>query len=67
MQICCDDLPWTYWYIGFIHGFLTIAEKAGGIRFLSRIVGPFFSRLFPELPKGHPAIGHMIMNFSATY
>ncbi|MCW3117979.1 MAG: spore maturation protein [Chitinophagaceae bacterium] len=47
-------------------GFLTIAEKAGGIRFLSRIVGPFFSRLFPELPKGHPAMGHMIMNFSAN-
>ncbi|MGC4036252.1 MAG: nucleoside recognition domain-containing protein [Chitinophagaceae bacterium] len=47
-------------------GFLNIAEKAGGIRFLSRIVGPFFSKLFPELPKGHPAMGHMIMNFSAN-
>lgn len=47
-------------------GFLNIAEKAGGIRFLSRIVGPFFSRLFPELPKNHPAIGHMIMNYSAN-
>jgi spore maturation protein SpmA len=47
-------------------GFLAIAEKAGGIRFLSRIVGPFFSRLFPDIPKGHPAIGHMIMNFSAN-
>ena len=47
-------------------GFLNIAEKAGGIRFLSKIVGPFFSKLFPELPKGHPAMGHMIMNFSAN-
>ncbi len=47
-------------------GFLNIAEKAGGIRFLSRIVGPFFSKLFPELPKDHPAMGHMIMNFSAN-
>jgi spore maturation protein SpmA len=47
-------------------GFLTIAEKAGGIRFLSRIVGPFFSKLFPDVPKGHPAVGHMIMNFSAN-
>ncbi|MES1218859.1 MAG: nucleoside recognition domain-containing protein, partial [Bacteroidota bacterium] len=47
-------------------GFLAIAEKAGGIRFLSKIVGPFFSKLFPELPKGHPAMGHMIMNFSAN-
>ncbi|HMG67322.1 MAG TPA: nucleoside recognition domain-containing protein [Chitinophagaceae bacterium] len=47
-------------------GFLNIAEKAGGIRFLSRIVGPFFSKLFPEIPKGHPAMGHMILNFSAN-
>lgn len=47
-------------------GFMNIAEKAGGIRLLSRIVGPFFSKLFPEVPKGHPAHGHMIMNFSAN-
>jgi len=47
-------------------GFMTIAEAAGGIRMLSRIIGPFFSRLFPELPKDHPAMGHMMMNFSAN-
>lgn len=47
-------------------GFMSIAEKAGGIRFLSKIVGPFFSKLFPEIPKGHPSMGHMIMNFSAN-
>lgn len=47
-------------------GFMSIAEKAGGIRFLSRIVGPFFSKLFPEVPKDHPAHGHMLMNFSAN-
>jgi spore maturation protein SpmA len=47
-------------------GFLNIGEKAGAIRFLSRIVGPFFGKLFPEVPKNHPAIGHMIMNFSAN-
>lgn len=47
-------------------GFMSIAEKAGGIRLLSKIVGPFFSKLFPELPKGHPAMGHMVMNFSAN-
>ena len=47
-------------------GFMNIAEKAGGIRVLSRIVGPFFSKLFPEIPKGHPSMGHMIMNFSAN-
>lgn len=47
-------------------GLMQIAEKAGGIRFLSRIIGPFFSKLFPDLPKNHPAMGHMMMNFSAN-
>ncbi|MEQ1798742.1 MAG: nucleoside recognition domain-containing protein [Lacibacter sp.] len=47
-------------------GFLSIAEKAGGVRVLSKIIWPFFSRIFPEIPKGHPATGHMMMNFSAN-
>ncbi|UAY53599.1 nucleoside recognition domain-containing protein [Ferruginibacter albus] len=47
-------------------GFMSIAEKAGGIRFLSRLIQPFFSRLFPEVPDGHPAFGHMMLNFSAN-
>lgn len=47
-------------------GLMSIAEKAGGVRLLSRLIGPFFSRLFPELPNGHPAMGHMMMNFSAN-
>lgn len=47
-------------------GFLTIAEQAGGIRLLSRIIAPFFSKIFPEVPKGHPVFGHMMMNFSAN-
>ena len=47
-------------------GLVSIAEQAGGMRFLARITGPFFSRLFPDLPKGHPAMGHMVMNFSAN-
>ncbi|MGG9971959.1 nucleoside recognition domain-containing protein [Ferruginibacter sp. SUN002] len=47
-------------------GFMAIAEKAGGINLLSRIIGPFFSKIFPDLPKGHPAMGHMMMNFSAN-
>ncbi|MGY3052171.1 spore maturation protein SpmA/spore maturation protein SpmB [Pedobacter sp. UYEF25] len=47
-------------------GLMSIAEKAGGIRLLSRIVAPFFSKLFPDIPKGHPSMGHMIMNFSAN-
>ena len=47
-------------------GFMSIAERAGGINLLARIIGPFFSKLFPEVPKGHPAMGHMIMNYSAN-
>jgi spore maturation protein SpmA/spore maturation protein SpmB len=47
-------------------GFMSIAERAGGVRFLSRIIGPFFSRIFPSVPKNHPSMGHMVMNFSAN-
>jgi len=47
-------------------GIMNIGEKAGAINFLSRIIGPFFSRIFPEVPKNHQATGHMVMNFSAN-
>ncbi|MDR2205185.1 MAG: spore maturation protein [Flavobacteriaceae bacterium] len=47
-------------------GFMSIAEKAGGINLLSRFIQPFFTNLFPEIPKNHPAFGHMLMNFSAN-
>lgn len=47
-------------------GFLNIAERAGGVRLISKLIFPFFSKLFPDIPKGHPAVGHMMMNFSAN-
>lgn len=47
-------------------GLMNIGEKAGAIRFLSKIVGPFFSKLFPEVPKDHPVNGQLLMNFSAN-
>lgn len=47
-------------------GFMKIGEKAGAINFLSRLVAPFFSRLFPDVPRNHPAVGQMMMNFSAN-
>ena len=50
----------------FFMGLLAIGEKAGAIGFLARLVGPFFNKLFPEVPANHPASGHMIMNFSAN-
>lgn len=47
-------------------GIMRIGEKAGAVNLLSKWVGPFFRILFPEVPKNHPAIGHMMMNFSAN-
>lgn len=47
-------------------GLLNIGERAGAINFLSRIVAPFFAKLFPGIPKNHPANGQIIMNFSAN-
>ncbi len=47
-------------------GIMKIGEKAGAIRFLSRIVGPFFKRIFPEIPDNHPAMGNIMMSFSAN-
>ncbi|HEX5667385.1 MAG TPA: nucleoside recognition domain-containing protein [Chitinophagaceae bacterium] len=64
-----DSVELSFKLIGIMTlflGFMSIGEKAGAIRFLSRLVGPFFSRLFPEVPKQHPAMGHMMMNFSAN-
>lgn len=69
IDTCWDAVDICLKLIGILSlfiGFMNIAEKAGGINLLSRIVGPFFSRLFPGVPKGHPAMGHMIMNFSAN-
>ena len=48
-------------------GILAIGEKAGAIAFLAKIIAPFFSRIFPEVPRDHPATGHMVMNFSANF
>lgn len=53
-------------FMALFMGLMGIAERAGGVRFLSRIIGPFFSRIFPEIPKGHESMGHMMMNFSAN-
>ena len=47
-------------------GLMKIGEKGGMVPILSRLVGPFFARLFPGVPKDHPATGSIIMNFSAN-
>lgn len=69
IETCKDAVSLCIGLIGIMAlfmGFMNIAEKAGGVRFLSRIIAPFFSKIFPGVPKGHPAHGHMMMNFSAN-
>ncbi len=47
-------------------GLLSVAEKAGLINLLARILDPLFRRLMPDVPSGHPALGHITMNFAAN-
>lgn len=47
-------------------GFLRIAEQAGLVEQLARLLGPLFARLMPEVPRGHPAIGLITLNFAAN-
>ncbi len=47
-------------------GIMKIGEKSGVIEFFGRLISPFFSRLFPGIPKGHPAMGAIFMNISAN-
>ncbi len=47
-------------------GIMKIGEAGGVIKVFAKLVGPFFKRLFPEVPAGHPALGSMVMNFAAN-
>lgn len=47
-------------------GLMKIGEKGGVIQFFSRLVAPLFSKLFPDIPKNHPAMGSIFMNLSAN-
>ncbi|MXV16283.1 nucleoside recognition domain-containing protein [Hufsiella ginkgonis] len=51
----------TFWL-----GIMRVGERAGMIALFAKGVGPFFSKLFPGVPKDHPANGSVIMNFSAN-
>ncbi|SEN89167.1 Spore maturation protein SpmA [Chitinophaga rupis] len=51
----------TFWM-----GIMRIGEKAGMIGIFARAVDPLFSRLFPQVPRKHPAMGSIVMNFSAN-
>ena len=47
-------------------GFLKIAEKAGLVNLLAKLLGPLFAKLMPEVPRGHPALGLITLNFAAN-
>lgn len=52
--------------ISLWQGIMKVGEQGGAVKLLTKLVGPFFKRLFPAVPKDHPAVGAMMMNFSAN-
>lgn len=51
----------TFWM-----GIMKIGERGGAVRVMSRLIHPFFRRLFPELPPDSPAYGSIMMNIAAN-
>lgn len=47
-------------------GLLRVGEKGGVVNVLSRLIGPFFSRLFPDIPKNHPVNGSILLNITSN-
>ncbi|OZU90067.1 spore maturation protein [Virgibacillus indicus] len=47
-------------------GIMKVAEEAGILRVLTKLLRPAVSRLFPEIPKDHPAMGYILSNFTAN-
>jgi spore maturation protein SpmA len=47
-------------------GIMKIGERGGAVDLLARVFGPLLRRLFPSIPKGHPAIGSIVMNMAAN-
>lgn len=52
--------------ICFWMGFMKVGEDGGAIKHITKIVSPLFIKIFPEVPKDHPAVGSMMMNISAN-
>ena len=47
-------------------GIMKIGEKGGVVNILAKILSPLFTKLFPEIPKGHPVTGSIFMNIAAN-
>ena len=54
-------------YLTFFCGLLNLLNDSNAIGKLAGVMAPFFGKIFPELPKGHPAYGFMTMNFAANF
>ena len=54
-------------YLTFFCGLLNLLNDSNAITKLAHVLSPFFAKIFPELPKGHPAYGFMTMNFAANF
>src|SRR5262245_19899106 len=52
--------------MAFFRGLMRVAEEAGLLRRLARLLGPVLRRLFPAVPDGHPALSAMILNISSN-
>jgi spore maturation protein SpmA len=59
----------SLWLTGVLSlwlGFMKIGERGGVVNALARFASPIFSRLFPDIPKGHPATGSIFLNIAAN-
>lgn len=52
--------------LAFWMGILKVAEQGGAMNILSRMVAPFFTRIYPDIPKEHPALSSIFLNMSAN-
>jgi len=53
-------------YVSLFLGLMKVVEEAGGLRFMARLIEPLLARLFPDVPRDHPAMGAMVMNLAAN-
>ena len=51
----------TFWL-----GIMKIGEAAGIVRIFAKLIGPFFEKIFPEIPRDHPVMGNIMLNYSAN-
>ncbi|MCU0421470.1 MAG: spore maturation protein [Bacteroidia bacterium] len=68
----CKNTMFDLWlpligYLTFFCGLLNLLNDSNATTKLAKLLTPVFARIFPDLPKGHPAYGYMTMNFAANF